>query len=272
MTTPESTNPNQATSEAPLFHAADCHLVVPELERIATWCKERQDPVGYFAMLYRLTTLKIVHAVDKGRFEDNERMARMDEIFANRYLDAISARAAGQPASASWEVTFRAAANDEITVLQHLFVAMNAHINFDLPVAAAQTCPGDAIEDFEKDFAKINKILESLFDIVEQDVAKFWHPLQVLLSLGEDLGNLLLSFAMEAERKKAWERATELAKLEPEAQAARIQALDQEVAALGEKILDPGLVLSPILREIRKQEQGTVAEKIEAFHNQLPRL
>ena len=84
--------------------------------------------------------------------------------------------------------------------------------------------------------------------------------------MGERLGNLMLAFAMETERRGAWGRAVELALLEPEARERRIEALDQHFAALGQRILVPGPVLQPLLDEIRHEERGTVAEKIDDFY------
>lgn len=249
------------------WQAVDCHEVVPLLDEVIALSRERQDPVGYFAVLYRLTTRTIVDAIDAGRFEDNARMARMDAAFANRYLDAVSSHFAPEngDTTAAWEVSFRGAANPGLTVVQHLFLAMNAHINLDLAVAAAETCPGESIHGFESDFTAINRQLESLFDLVEHDIAKLWHPLRILLPLGEPACNLVLAFAMEDERKGAWHRAVELALLEPEARATRIDELDRRYAALAQRILDPGPLLRPVLATIRAQERGTVAEKIDDF-------
>jgi hypothetical protein len=257
------------TGGTAVWQAGDCHEVVPLLEQVAARSRALNDPVGYFAMLYRLTTLKIVRAVDEGRFEDNPRMAEMDKNFANRYLDAVFAHFDGRPATAVWEASFRGAVMPDLIVLQHLFLAMNAHINFDLAVAAAATCPGDSILSFANDFSRINGILHSLFDIVEHDVAKVWHPLRILLPLGERLGNLLLAFDMNEERHASWGHAVELALLEPEARAGRIGELDRHYAALARHIIDPGPLLRPVLAEIRGQERGSVADKIEDFDEQV---
>jgi hypothetical protein len=252
-----------------LWQAGDCHEVVPLLEQVVARSRAENDPVGYFAMLYRLTTLKIVRAVDEGRFEDNGRMAEMDKNFANRYLHAVSERFNQGRATAVWEASFLGAGNPQLTVLQHLFLGMNAHINLDLAVAAAETCPGESIHAFAGDFAQINAILDSLFDIVEHDVAKVWHPLRILLPMGEKITNLLLAFAMEDERRAAWDRAVELALLDPVDRSARIHELDQRYAKLAHGILDPEPVLRPLLAEIRGKERGSVAEKIEDFDNRL---
>ena len=238
-----------------VWQADDCHEVVPLLEQVVARSRTQNDPVGYFAMLYRLTTLKIVGAVDQGRFADNARMAEMDKNFANRYLDAVSAHFDEWEATAVWQASFTGAANPKLTVIQHLFLGMNAHINLDLAVAAAETCPGDAIHGFAGDFAKINAILDSLFDIVEHDEAKVWHPLRILLPMGEKIGNLLLAFAMKDERKSAWDRA--------------IEELDRRYATLAQDILTPDPLFRPILDEVRDQERGTVAQKIEDFDNRV---
>ena len=89
-------------------------------------------------------------ALEAGAFDDADRMERLDTLFADRYLDAVAARSAGRPATASWELTFAAAQRWRPLVLQHLLVGINAHINLDLGIAAARLREqGDVVANLE---------------------------------------------------------------------------------------------------------------------------
>ena len=70
-------------------------------------------------------------------------MEKLDVIFANRYIKAYYQYQTQQPASKTWEAAFVEADNYWIIVLQHLLLGMNAHINLDLGIAAAQISPKD---------------------------------------------------------------------------------------------------------------------------------
>jgi hypothetical protein len=51
-----------------------------------------------------------------------------------------------------WRIAFDAADRQEPPVLQHLLLGMNAHINYDLGIAAADTYPGAALVPLHRDF------------------------------------------------------------------------------------------------------------------------
>ena len=114
--------------------------------------------MGYFAVLYHRMTKAILEGIENGSFQDGARMQRLDTIFANRYLKAWHAYTANQPCSRSWKKAFDACRGDKLTVIQHLLLGINTHINLDLGIAAAETSPGEAIHDLEQDFLKINQL------------------------------------------------------------------------------------------------------------------
>ena len=82
-------------------------------------------------------------------------MEKLDVIFANRYIKAYYQYQTQQPTSKSWEAAFVEADNYWIIVLQHLLLGMNAHINLDLGIAAAQISPKDEIHSLQNDFNTI---------------------------------------------------------------------------------------------------------------------
>ena len=121
---------------------------------------------GFFAAMYRTVTLRTRDATrDGGFFDDDRRMANLAVVFADRYLDAYRAyRDAGEPTE-TWRVTFDI--GDQSTrrmIVQHLLLGMNAHINLDLGIAAAEVAPGDGLRSMYRDFLRINEVLFQMVD------------------------------------------------------------------------------------------------------------
>ena len=122
--------------------AATIDEVIAQLDEVIDRARREGSRVGYFPALYRKVTVAVKEGIAAGRFEDGQRMERLDVVFANRYLEAMAAWRAGEPPTRSWQLSFEAAGRWWPIVLQHLLLGMNAHINLDLGVAAARTAPG----------------------------------------------------------------------------------------------------------------------------------
>ena len=116
--------------------------VLEELDEIIDNSTRQQWAHGFFATLYRQVTADVAEGIEKGIFEDNERMERLDVLFAQRYLDAFSAYSAGSGTTRSWAVSFRANERRRSIILQYLLLGINAHINLDLGIAASETMGG----------------------------------------------------------------------------------------------------------------------------------
>lgn len=50
--------------------------------------------------------ISVKEGIEKGEFEDNERMARLDVIFAKRYIDAYIKYESKVATTSSWHVAF----------------------------------------------------------------------------------------------------------------------------------------------------------------------
>lgn len=247
------------------YRVSDCHEVVPLLDELIDYFKADMNPLGYFAALYRLTTVRIVQGIEAGEFEDNARMARMDASFANRYFEAMARILHGEPTTGPWQVAAEASRDLEVSVFQHLFLGMNAHINLDLSLAAAHTCPGDAIDDFEDDFNKINHVLGSLVNTVQEDLCDLWHPFKVFLEISGPISDWITDIGLHIERHIAWDQAIKVAKESPENYEQVFSEMESDAADLARKIYRPARIFRPLVHRILKGEKGNVAYRIEEF-------
>jgi hypothetical protein len=167
-------------------------------------------------------------------------MNRFDTAFANRYLAALHAQSAGQRPSRSWRVAFDSETRPNVMILQHLLLGMNAHINFDLPIAAVTATTEATLPELEGDFLAINSILAALLDQVQAAVDRFSPLLNLLDRVGGRTDESLVTFSISNARAEAWHEATRLAR-EPALQRDRsVLSLDRRVALLAERIIVPG--------------------------------
>ena len=215
--------------------------VIQRLEEVIDCAIETKSANGIFAALYIVVTEKIRDGILKGDiFEDNPRMERFDVIFANRYLKAIWEHQNGLNSPHACKVAFIVADRFPTkTILQELLVSMNAHINLDLGIAAAETSPGDAIDSLKNDFDSINTILGSLVDEIKEDISKMSPRFGLIIRfmVAEDA---IMNFSIKVARKKAWKFAKQLAPRSGAAFEAIVNQKDLETAKLGRLVASPG--------------------------------
>jgi len=236
--------------------------VIHHLDEIIQAAKETKSRLGYFAALYRKVTVEIQKGIAAGQFDDGKRMEKLDVIFANRYLEAYRQHVSGGEPTRSWQLAFEAAEQWRPTVLQHLFLGMTAHIDLDLGIAAAQTVEGRDLATLQGDFDKINQILTSLLNEVQQDLAEVWPLLKFFDLAAGDLDETLSRFGIEIARGRAWQVAQDIAAQALTEIDARIRELDQETYKLGKMILVPGKIFQVVLLIIRLGELGSISKTI----------
>ena len=117
------------------MQAQNINEVIAHLTTIIEWAREHNSRIGYFPALYRKVTQEVKRGIERGDFEDGERMERLDVLFANRYLEAFDQFQRGETPTRSWQFAFDAAGQWWPIVLQHLLLGINAHINYDLVLA-----------------------------------------------------------------------------------------------------------------------------------------
>ena len=243
--------------------------IIQILEEIIENSIQNNDPSGYFAALYQQVTIKVKEGITNNFFENGPRMEKLDILFAKRYIDAFECWKNNQPVTQSWEKAFALAERNDPIVLQHLLIGMNAHINLDLGIAAAEISNGPIISDLQNDFNKINEILSAQVNDVQNKLVSIWPMLGKILNKTGLVDNLIVDFSMELARDGAWKFATELVKLSGSYKNTGIQNRDLKVAEKAKIVTDPGFVAKIILWIIRIGEKGSVAEKIKKLKYKL---
>ncbi|QGY42922.1 hypothetical protein GM418_04395 [Maribellus comscasis] len=236
--------------------------VISVLETIINETAKNENPLGYFAVLYQKVTVNVKKGIENDYFDDGKRMEKLDVIFAKRYIDAYFAWNQKQWVTHSWEKTFELEKNNKMLVLQHLLLGMNAHINLDLGIAAAEISANKNIQELKTDFNKINEILSSLVDEVQFGLSAIWPALKWILSKSGKLDNYLVDFSMEIARDGAWNFANTVAGQESDKWPDEIKLRDAAVAEKSKIITHSKKWIQFLLWIIRLGERGTVSEKM----------
>ncbi len=213
--------------------------VIERLDAIIEDTRRERSRLGFFAALYRTVTVEVRKGIAAGRFENGPRMEYFDVIFASRYLDALERFRQGQQPSRCWMVAFQAATSRRLLVLQHLLLGMNAHINLDLGIAAARTCPGEELPALKRDFDEINNILSELVDEMQDRIGTVSPWLGFLDRVGGRTDETIVDFSMGKARDAAWRFAERLAPLAPEQQTGEIVKQDGLITTLAHRIRTP---------------------------------
>ena len=237
--------------------------VIDRLTVIVNSSRDARSRLGYFAALYRKVTMQVREGILNGHFEDARRMERFDVIFANRYLEAHATFQRGGSPSRVWAFAFENAGAWWPIVLQHLLLGMNAHINLDLGIAAAQTMKGGSLEDLQGDFNRINGILASLVDDVQNELARVWTMLRVFNRLLGSVEDGLIEFSMTKAREEAWRSAGMFWSI-PEADwPSAIDAQDNKMMRLARLVRSPGILAGMATRIVRAGEVQDVRRVID---------
>jgi len=236
--------------------------VISTLEEIIIESEQTHNPLGYFAALYQRVTIVVKEGIEKNYFDDGLQMEKLDILFAKRYIDAWHSWKNKKQVTQSWEKAFSIANRRSYLVLQHLLMGMNAHINLDLGIAAAQISNGETILALQSDFNRINEILSSLVNEVQNNLSSIWPMLKWILSKTGKVDNFLVDFSMKKARDGAWKSAVEMAKLKPDELNTYIHFRDQKVAIKSRLVTNPGYIIIALFLLIRLGERGNVADRI----------
>ena len=232
--------------------------VLARMDRNIDRCTLEQSRLGYFAVLYRGVTARVKRGIESGAFEDPARMERLVVIFANRYLDALGQFWEGGSPTRSWLITFQSGGLRAPIVLQHLLLGMNAHINLDLAIAAAQAAPGAELTRLERDFERITGMLNEMIEETQERIKRISPWFWLLDYAGGRSDEQLVGFGIRQARELAWQAARSLSAAESSLFDDQVKLHDEIVAALAERIRSPGRLLRFALQVVRMRESSDV--------------
>lgn len=236
--------------------------VLEELDDIIETAVDEGSPLAIFAFVYRTTTVKIAEGIERGQFENPRRMERFDVDFAKKYIRAFWRYRHDKPVPFVWRIAFDAAADrdgQKPVILQHLLLGMNAHINLDLGIAATETVPDGQIQSLKEDFMMVNTLLEELIDEMQERIARA-SPLLFLIDwVGKQKDEAVVNFSIRRARDFAWNAAVTLAHADEEEKEHIIREMDEHIAGVAKRVLDPpGFLLPNVLSLIHMFEEKEV--------------
>jgi hypothetical protein len=147
-------------------------------------------------------------------------------------------------------------------LVQHVVLGINAHINLDLAVAAAQTSPGDEIASLRDDFERICEVLTDVLCRLQgalNDVSPLLGGLDTVLGR---IDEEVLGFQVQRARAEAWEAAVLLAGQDAAGRAATVRMLDRYAYGLGRLVLAPPFPLPAALEVVRFTERTPIGEVV----------
>lgn len=237
--------------------------VLRSLDLIIDESIAERSPLGYFAALYRRVTAAVKQAIESGAFQDNQRMEKLDIVFAQRYLDAYQTFRTTGAATRSWLAAFHEAPNRAPTVLQHLLLGMNAHISLDLGIAAAEVAENDVLS-LKDDFFAINAILGSLVGDTQARLTRIFTPLAIVDTLLGSIDEDLSLFSIAYARDNAWTQTLELSVADSSRRTVIIESRDIAVANFAARLAKPNkLRIRLLLWLARLLERKDIASRIQ---------
>jgi hypothetical protein len=237
--------------------------VIAELNRIIDWSRQGGNRMGYFAALYKHITILVKQATEDGYFENAEQLEKLDVLFAQRYFDALHGYVNRDlTASSPWYPVFKANETQKLTLVQHLLMSVNVHINYDLPMVCAALAPGEKVIFLCNDYFNLNNILSSSIKGVEKGIFRLSPLISLLARAIPKIERKLLNFSLNVARCKSWECACKQAIADAPGREEIIRSSGAGTNELTRRITDPGPFANLVTFFIGLLEVRTVKDNI----------
>ncbi|MBE0643785.1 MAG: hypothetical protein IH600_06865 [Bacteroidetes bacterium] len=202
--------------------------------RLGEW-SAAGDKRDVFLRCYSMMTANMHAGIDGAVFRDADWVWRLLGRFAEYYFEALD-QWERDPVLAPkvWQLAHESTRRSDATILQHLLLGVNAHINYDLVLTVAELLDAEwpAMTHPERDFryddyCRVNAVIADTIDQVQDEVIAPAMPLSAVFDvlLGR-LDEMLISRMIASWRDRTWVFAVRL--LEAPDPAAR-QAIVAEV-------------------------------------------
>ncbi len=236
--------------------------VISCLDEVIQSCKGKSSRLGYFASLYKAMTSGVQTGIEQGAFEDGARMERLDVAFANRYLDAYTDYVSGKLATHSWMHAFKASEQKNLTVVQHLLLGINAHINLDLGIATASVSTPDNIESLHHDYNQINEVIANVYNSMDNALRKISWTAVFLKSLDTGGTHSVINFSIHKARDTAWSNAQLLTGMDISQADQVIRSTDAVISKVATAIQNPVGIIQWLTKSILLFESNDIRKNI----------
>ncbi|WP_154855998.1 DUF5995 family protein [Cyclobacterium xiamenense] len=208
-------------------------------ERVNGW-RGVGDQRHVFLGCYTLMSQAMHEAIEEGQFTNAPWVSRLLLRFSEYYFEALSRYDQDPDRSPLvWRQVHDACLNPEINVTQHLLLGVNAHINYDLPLALHDCLaenwlqlPEKEKESLRTDHELVNEIIARTIDTVQDSIVNpsSWTMEALDVFMGR-LDEWLLSKLISSWRNDVWEVNLHLLASATEEQRAYIRK-EQEALVL----------------------------------------
>lgn len=194
-------------------------LLLQKMTQQADTWEKSADRRYIFLRCYSMMSTNMVAAIRDGEFEDCEWVATLIQHFADYYFKALSSYELNPAKSpAAWRQAHQAAQHQKLHVLQYLLLGVNAHINYDLPLALYDClCQEWANLDEtkrnsrQKDHETVNTIISKTTDQVQDTVIEPLAPMMAVVD--QAMGRVdewILSQLISSWRHEVWTVAIQM--------------------------------------------------------------
>lgn len=236
--------------------------VLTKLHEIIAWSIANKSPVGYFACTYKSMTIAVLEGIKKKKFEDGNRMVILDLAFAERYFTAFENYHNNERCTNAWFTAFEAAKNNDLLIMQHIILGINAHINLDLGVSAAAIMPYRKVNLLQNDFNKINEVIASINQKVQDSLSEICYPVELADQISQGKDNLILDFAISKARQTSWASAYILSNSISFIRPSLINMIDNAATLIARNIIISPKMPPQLLTKIKSLESSDVVKNI----------
>ncbi|WP_298821024.1 DUF5995 family protein [Chloroflexus sp.] len=192
-------------------------LIEHMASRISQWEREG-DRRTIFLACYQRMTEHMLASVARNEFHDSVWVERLIGDFADYYFVALSRWEEERAGPAVWQHTFSGAMRPDVTVVQHLLLGINAHINYDLVLVLDDLLRPEwsNLSDRERsercaDYDAVNRVIAQTIDRVQDEVvAPYARAMRMLDVVCGPLDEWCTAHLIRNWRSDVWQLAIQL--------------------------------------------------------------
>ena len=234
---------------------AELAASLAELERTL---QSRGDRRAIFATAYVISCRELRRQIEGGVFEDAAWVTQCALAFGNLYREALAAYEDGetQGVPKSWRLAFDTAVNGAASATQDLLLGINAHINYDLPIAlnSVKIDPNRAAR--RRDFMSLNAAFSRAAEQMKEGIAQVYpFYFRWIERVVSRVDKRIALFGLMEWREAAWEAAILLADISSEEERLRrFRLLDERARLNALRILAPAAAHPTLFHVLRRYE------------------